>query len=113
MNTALYVFIFCGCKKGCYGFYIIPISNHQKLIEEKTLSKCDVVIFINHLCIINNAIDNGNDDKMILIIIMIMTIYIDIAIDKTMDCANGAKKSGGWMDGWTGGRERGREQKRV
>ena len=42
-----------GCKKGFYGYYVIQSSNHQKSIEEKILSKCDVIIFIKHLCTLN------------------------------------------------------------
>ena len=52
-------FYFCGCKKGCYGYYIIQSSNCQKLIEEKRLSKCAVVIFIKHLNILNNKESGG------------------------------------------------------
>ena len=40
--------------KRCYGYYVIQSSNHQKLKEEKRLSKFDVIIFIKHLCILNN-----------------------------------------------------------
>ena len=42
--------------KICYGYYSIQSSNHQKLIEEKRLSKCDVMMFIKHLCILNSKV---------------------------------------------------------
>ena len=32
----------------------IQSSNHQKLIEEKRLSNCDIMILIKHLLILNN-----------------------------------------------------------
>ena len=49
------VICFYGCKKGCYCYYAIQSSNHQKFIKEKTLSKCDGMIFIKHLCILNRG----------------------------------------------------------
>ena len=45
--------LFLVCKKG-YGYYVIQSSNHQKFIGEKRLSKYDVLIFIKHLCILDN-----------------------------------------------------------
>ena len=46
--------MFMVVKNGCFGYYIIKRSNYQKLIKEKKLSKCDEIIFIEHLCILNN-----------------------------------------------------------
>ena len=37
--------VFHGCKKGCYGDYVIQSSNHQKLIEEK-------IKLVKHFCIL-------------------------------------------------------------
>ena len=39
-----FCFFVCIVKKRCHGYYVIQSSNHQKLIEEKRLSKCDVII---------------------------------------------------------------------
>ena len=47
-------FCFYGYKTESYGCQVIQISNHQILIEEKRWSKCDVMIFVEHLCILNN-----------------------------------------------------------
>ena len=38
--------------KKYYGYGVIPSSNHQILREEKSFSKCDVMLFIKHLCIL-------------------------------------------------------------
>ena len=53
-DWSLNIFLFSGGKKGRLSYYIIHSSNHQKLIKEKILSNCDVVIFIKHLCIFNH-----------------------------------------------------------
>ena len=39
--------LFYGCKKGCYGNYVIQSSNHSKSIEEK-------ISLIKHVCILYN-----------------------------------------------------------
>ena len=41
-------------QKECYGYSIIQSSNRQKLIKDNRLPKCNVGIFIEHLCIKKN-----------------------------------------------------------
>ena len=41
-------------KKIFYGYYVIQSSKQQKFIEEKRLSTCDAMTFIEHFCILDN-----------------------------------------------------------
>ena len=43
--------VFMVLKKGRYGYYVIQSSDHQKLVEEKILLKCDIKISIKHFSI--------------------------------------------------------------
>ena len=43
-------------EKVYYGYFGVQSSNHEKLIEEEKLSKCDEMIFIKYVCIDNKKI---------------------------------------------------------
>ena len=56
-------------KKGYYDYFVIQTSNQQKFVEEKRLSKCGVIIFIENLCILNNQppkMDQFSKFKMLI-----------------------------------------------
>ena len=67
--------------KGRVGNYAIQNSNPQKLIEEKRLTKVNVVIFIKHLCILDNYDDNEYyKDKIQITVVIKIMIEIKIMI---------------------------------